>query len=126
MAAPLAAPPDLTPASAQGRRKPPWALLAVVLALAAVAAASVVGVIGLTGNPVKTVGRGGIATLQGAFEPYQCNLDACDGYIQAGGRSVFVQFPPGCRPPERGVQITVRGRSAPDLGTAAYRATRCA
>jgi hypothetical protein len=102
-----------------------WAFLAVVLAVVAVAAAFVVGIIGLTANPVKSVGAGGTATLEGTFEPYRCGPASCNGYIQAGARSVFVQFPTGCPVPPRGTTVTVSARRAPDLGTASYRALRC-
>jgi hypothetical protein len=107
------------------RRRPVWALPVVIIAALAVAAALIVGVSGLFANPVQSVNSNGIATLHGTFEPYQCGAESCDGYIQAGARSVFVQFPAHCAPPARGSTITVTGRPAPDLGNAAYRATSC-
>ena len=91
-----------------------------------VVAAFVIGVLGLLANPVKGVNGDGTTTLQGTFEPYQCNAARCDGYVQAGARSVFVQFPASCNPPARGTQITVTARPARDLGNGSYRATRCA
>jgi hypothetical protein len=103
-----------------------WALTIVVLAVAAVAAALVVGLTGLVANPVRSVSAGGVATLSGSFEPYQCTRALCEGYVQAGARSVFVRFPAGCPPAARGAEVTVRARPAPDLGKASYRALVCA
>jgi len=116
------------PESARSRPRSPgrWAFVVVLLAVLVVATAFVVGIMGLTADPVKSQNPDGTATLHGAFEPYSCNASSCDGYIQAGARSVFVQFPAHCRPPARGSTINVRGRPAPDLGKAAYRATACA
>ena len=107
------------------RRHPRLGLAAVAVAVAVVIAAFVVGLLGLLANPVRSVTAGGTTTLEGTFEPYQCGGGTCDGYIQAGARSVFVQFPPGCAAPPRAAQITVVARPAPDLGTASYRATGC-
>ena len=101
-------------------------MIVVPLAIIAVVIASVIGVRGLFSNPVKGVNPDGTTTLQGTFEPYQCSASTCDGYVQAGARSVFVQFPNACTPPERGIEITVIARPAPDLGNGSYRATRCA
>jgi hypothetical protein len=109
-----------------GGRRPFWALPLVVVALLAVAAALVVGIGGLTANPVRSVDRSGVATLEGTFEPYSCGSSSCNGYVQAGARSVFVQFPAHCPPPRRGAGVTVTARSAHDLGPGSYRATRCA
>lgn len=106
-------------------RRPAWGLALVVVAVAAVMAAFVVGVIGLTANPVTSRNPDGTATLQGTFEPYQCGASSCDGYLQAGARSVFVQFPAHCPVPRRGGTVTVTARPAPDLGSASYRALRC-
>ena len=100
-------------------------IVLVVMAVAVIAVAFVVGVMGLVANPVRSVNANGTTTLQGSFEPYQCGSSACDGYIQAGARSVFVQFPRGCPVPERGAQVTVMARPAPDLGNGSYRATAC-
>jgi len=110
---------------AERSRRPAWALAVVIVAVLAVIAAFVVGFSGLFGNPVQSVNSDGTSTLHGTFEPYQCNASACDGYIQAGARSVFVQFPAHCAPPQRGATITVMGRPAPDLGDGSYRATAC-
>ncbi len=114
--------PDPAPRS----RRPAWGIPVVIVALVVVAVLLVVGVMGLFANPVKSVNADGTTTLSGSFEPYQCNATACDGYIQAGARSVFVAFPRDCAPPARDSTITVRGRPAPDLGSGSYRATACA
>jgi hypothetical protein len=98
----------------------------VVIAVLAVAAALVVGITGLTANPVRSVNGNGTSTLHGSFQPYECNAAHCAGYLQAGARSVFVQFPGGCPPPERGSDLTITARPAPDLGNASYRAIACA
>lgn len=118
--------PDPTTRSARRHRRPAWALPAVVIAVVAVAVALVVGVTGLFANPVRSLNADGSTTLSGTFEPYQCSATSCDGYVQAGARSVFVQFPRSCPPPARGAEISVEARPAPDLGSASYRATRCA
>lgn len=112
--------------AAAPRRRPVWGVPVVVIAVVAIVILFVVGFTGLFANPVKQVNSNGTTTLSGTFEPYQCDATACDGYIQAGARSVFVAFPPHCAPPERGATIRVLGRSAPDLGSGAYRATACA
>ena len=70
-------------------------------------------------------GVGDTTTLHGSFEPYRCTRDRCEGYVQAGARSVFVRFPDGCPPPARASQVTIRARAARDLGSAAYRALGC-
>ncbi len=113
------------PDAAPRRRRPAWGIPVVVVAVVVVAALLVVGVTGLFANPVKSVNADGTTTLSGSFEPYQCNATSCDGYLQAGARSVFVQFPHGCAAPARDSTITVRGRPAPDLGSGSYRATAC-
>jgi hypothetical protein len=112
--------------SAAPRRRPVWAFPLVVVALIAVAAGLVVGIVGLTGNPVRSVNGNGTSTLHGAFQPYECDAARCTGYVQAGARSVFVQFPNGCPPPARGSDVTVTARPAPDLGKGSYRAVACA
>jgi hypothetical protein len=98
----------------------------VVIAVLGIAAAFVIGVTGLFADPLKSVSGNGTATLEGSFEPYQCNATACEGYIQAGARSVFVRFPDGCPAPARAARITVVGKPAPDLGNGSYRAESCA
>lgn len=108
------------------RRHRGLGIAAIVLAVAIVAAAFVVGLRGLFANPVRSVNADGTTTLQGAYEPYQACTSYCEGYVQAGARSVFVRFPGGCPEPGRDVQVTVVARPAPDLGKAAYRATGCA
>ena len=110
----------------RSRRRPLWGVAIVVIAVVAVAVLFVVGFTGLFADPVKGVNADGTTTLSGSFEPYQCSGLTCDGYIQAGARSVFVVFPRGCVPPARGATVTVSGRSAPDLGSGSYRATACA
>jgi hypothetical protein len=107
------------------RRRPAWALPVVLIAVLVVAAALVVGVLGLLANPVRSVNADGTTTLSGTFEPYQCSDAACDGYVQAGARSVFVRFPNNCPPPARGSSVTLSARPAPDLGSGSYRATGC-
>ena len=117
-------PPD-TQSTGTAARRPRWALAVVIAAVLLVAALLVVGILGLTADPVKSRNADGTTTLQGSFEPYACSASSCNGYIQAGARSVFVQFPTGCPQPARGTTITVTGRPAPDLGKAAYRAVSC-
>jgi hypothetical protein len=107
------------------RRRPIWSVPVVVIAVVLIVVLFVVGFNGLFANPVKSVSPNGTATLSGSFEPYQCNSTACDGYISAGARSVFVVFPRGCTPPARAGTITITGKAAPDLGNASYRATAC-
>ena len=98
----------------------------VIIAVLAVAVGLIVWITGLLANPVRGVNADGTATLQGTFEPYRCDRSSCDGYVQAGARSVFVRFPHGCPAPARGGQVTVTARPAPDLGNGSYRATACA
>ena len=123
VSAQLAVAPETVTAPAP--RRPAWALAVVIVALAAVAAAFVVGILGLTADPVKSHNADGTTTLQGSFEPYKCSTSSCNGYVQAGARSVFVQFPSGCPEPARASTITVMARPAPDLGKGSYRATAC-
>ena len=96
----------------------------VIIAVLAIAVALIVGITGLFADPVHSVNADGTSTLQGTFEPYQCDRRSCDGYVQAGARSVFVRFPRGCAP-ARGSRITVAARPAPDLGHGSYRARGC-
>lgn len=112
--------------SAWRRRRPVWGIAVVVIAVVAVVVLFVVGFTGLFADPVKGVNGDGTTTLSGSFEPYQCTSTSCDGYIQAGARSVFVVFPHDCTAPGRGTTITVTARPAPDLGSGSYRATTCA
>ncbi len=107
------------------RKRPVWSVPVLVVGVIAVGVLFVVGFTGLFANPVKSVNANGTTTLAGTFEPYICGTVNCDGYISAGARSVFVVFPHGCTPPERGADITVKAKSAPDLGKASYRATAC-
>jgi hypothetical protein len=115
--------PDAAPARKQ---RPPWSIPVLVISVVAILVLFVVGFTGLFSNPVKGTNSDGSTTLSGTFEPYVCNSSSCDGYISAGARSVFVVFPKNCPQPERGGNITVDGKPAPDLGNASYRATACA
>src|SRR5579864_8945176 len=107
------------------RRRPAWALAAVVVAVLAVAAALVVGVSGLFRDPVVATAPDGTATIRGTWEPFECSGGCVQGYVQAGARSVFVRLPGGCPAPAREAQVTVRGRPQPSLGTHAYLAEGC-
>lgn len=108
------------------KRRPAWSVPVLVVSVIAILVLFVVGFTGLFANPVKTVSSNGTTTLSGTFEPYLCTSSSCDGYISAGARSVFIVFPKNCAPPQRGANITVDGKLAPDLGSASYRATACA
>lgn len=108
------------------RRHRGLGIAAIVLAVVIIVAAFVVGIRGLFANPVRSVNADGTTTLQGAYEPYQACTTSCEGYVQAGARSVFVRFPNGCPAPARDAQVTVVARPAPDLGNGSYRATGCA
>lgn len=110
---------------APARRRPVWALPAVVLAVLAVAAALVVGLRGLLGNPVVSTAPDGTATISGSWEPVECAGGCVQGYVQAGARSVFVRLPGGCAAPAREAHVMLRGRPAPALGTHAYTAAGC-
>lgn len=116
---------ERTPAASWWQRNRRLGGIVVAIALVVVAVAFVVGVLGLFANPVKSVNADGTTTLQGTFEPYECTTTSCNGYVQAGARSVFVQFPRGCAGPARGAEITVTAKPAPDLGNASYRADGC-
>jgi hypothetical protein len=107
------------------RRRPAWALPAVVLAFLAVAAAAVVGVRGLLGDPVVAVAPDGSATISGSWEPVDCGAGCVQGYVQAGARSVFVRLPAACAAPGREAHVTLRGRPDRGLGTHAYLALAC-
>ncbi|MGI8847624.1 MAG: hypothetical protein ACR2GX_05070 [Candidatus Dormibacteria bacterium] len=112
--------------NAPTRGRPRWAIPLMVVAGIAILIGAFVGIRGLTGNPVRSVGSDGSATLSGSFEPVECATGCTQGYLQAGGRSVFVRFPEGCRAPAREQGVTVQGRPAPDLGKSSYRAMSCA
>ena len=101
-------------------------LAVFLVAAVAVAVAAVVGIRGLLASPIESVGAGGVATLHGTWEPYSCDSHLCQGYVQAGARSVFVVLPPGCPLPSRAAVLTVAGRLDPALGSSSYRATSCA
>jgi hypothetical protein len=100
-------------------------LLIFLVAAVAVIVAAVVGIQGLLASPIESVAADGTATLHGTWEPYSCNVHACQGYVQAGARSVFVVLAPGCAEPPRAAAVTIDGRPDPSLGTGSYRATGC-
>jgi hypothetical protein len=101
-------------------------MVVFLVAAVAVAVAAVVGIRGLLASPILSVAADGTATLQGTWEPYSCDAHLCQGYVQAGSRSVFIVLPPGCPRPQRAAQITVTGRLDPSVGAAGYRASGCA
>jgi hypothetical protein len=101
-------------------------LLIFAVAAAAVIIAAVVGIRGLTASPIQSVAADGTATLRGTWEPYSCDAHLCQGYVQAGSRSVFVVLAPGCAEPQREADITIKGRLDASLGSGSYRATSCA
>jgi hypothetical protein len=96
-----------------------------VVAAIAIVVATVVGVRGLLSSPIESVAADGTTTLRGTWEPYSCDAHACEGYVQAGARSVFVVMRAGCPQPARAADITVAGRLDPSLGSGSYRATTC-
>ncbi len=100
----------------------------VIFAVAAIAivVATVVGIRGLLASPIVSVAPNGVATLQGTWEPYSCDAHLCQGYVQAGGRSVFIVLPASCPQPHRATEITVTGRPDRSLGSGSYRASGCA
>lgn len=100
-----------------------WSVL--LLAGLAVLTATVVGVRGLLATPVQGTDASGITRLRGEWEPYSCVPQLCQGYIQAGGASVFVVLPSGCSPPRRAAVVDIRGRLDRSLGRASYRALAC-
>ena len=117
-----------TPAAPErtSRRVSRRGLVIFVVALAAVVIAAVVGVRGLLASPIESVAADGTATLHGTWEPYSCDARTCQGYVQAGARSVFIVLANGCPQPQRAADITVHGRPDSALGKGAYRATGCA
>ena len=117
---------DVPAPAAWWRRYQRTGVAVVAIAVVGIVVAFVVGVSGLFSNPVKSTNSDGTTTLQGTWEPYACGNGSCEGYMQAGARSVFVRFPNSCPVPVRESQIVVTGRVAPDLGNASYRATGCA
>lgn len=114
---------DTPPAPA--RRRPAWALPAVVVAVLVVAVALVVGLRGLFSDPIVSVAPDGTATISGSWEPFACSGGCVQGYVQAGARSVFVRLPGTCAAPAREAHVRLRGRPAPALGTHAYMALGC-
>ena len=117
---------DVPAPAAWWRRYRRTGIAVVAVAVVGIVVAFVVGVSGLFSNPVKATNSDGTTTLQGSFEPYACGTGSCEGYVQAGARSVFVRFPNSCPVPVRDSEVTVIARPAPDLGNASYRATGCA
>lgn len=115
----------LTPEHAT-RRISRRGLIIFVLAAMAIVAATVVGVRGLTGSPVQSVAADGSATLHGTWEPYSCDIHVCQGYVQAGARSVFVVLAAGCPEPARAADVTIVGRPDASLGKGSYRSVGCA
>lgn len=107
------------------RRHRGLGIAAIAIAVAVVAAAFVVGVRGLFASPVRSLNSDGTTTLAGTYEPYQPCATFCEGYVQAGARSVFVRLPDGCPEPGRDSPVTVIARPALDLGKGSYRATGC-
>ncbi len=101
-------------------------VLIFLVAAAAVIIAAVVGIRGLVASPIRSVAPDGTATLQGTWEPYSCDARLCQGYVQAGSRSVFVVLPSACPAPHRAADVTVKGRLDPSLGSGSYRAIDCA
>jgi hypothetical protein len=97
-----------------------------VIAVVVVIVLGVIGFRGLTQNPVGPTVNG-VTTLTGNFEPYDdCGNGCVDGYVEAGGRDVFVRLPQGCDEPGRNSPIVVHGRLDTTLGPGSYRATGCA
>lgn len=117
---PIASPPR------PNRRLSRRGLIIFVVAAVAVIAAAVVGIAGLTASPIESVATDGTATLHGTWEPYSCDSRLCQGYVQAGARSVFVVLAAGCPEPERAAEVTVRGRLDTSLGPGSYRSVGCA
>jgi hypothetical protein len=107
------------------RRLSPRGRVIFLIAAVAIIVAAVVGIRGLLASPIVSVAPDGTATLQGTWEPYSCDAHLCQGYVQAGSRSVFVVLPAGCAQPQRAAEITVTGRPDPSVGKGSYRATGC-
>lgn len=101
-------------------------MVVFLVAAVAIVAAAIVGVRGLLASPIVSVAPDGTATLQGTWEPYSCDAGLCQGYVQAGSRSVFVVLGASCPRPQRAAEITVAGRPDPRLGSGSYRAVGCA
>jgi hypothetical protein len=101
-------------------------MVVFLVAAIAIVVAAVAGVRGLLASPIVSVAADGTAKLQGTWEPYTCDAHLCQGYIQAGSRSVFVVLSSACPHPQRAARITITGRPDRGLGTGSYRATGCA
>jgi hypothetical protein len=100
-------------------------MVVFLVAAVVIVVAGVVGIRGLLASPIVSVAADGTATLRGTWEPYTCDAHLCQGYIQAGSRSVFVVLSPSCAHPQRAAQITIMGRPDHTLGTGSYRAAGC-
>jgi type 1 fimbria pilin len=100
-------------------------LVIFIVAAIAILVATVVGIRGLLASPVQSVAADGTATLHGTWEPYSCDSQLCQGYVQAGGGSVFVVLASGCPAPGRAADVTIVGRPDSSLGKASYRSVGC-
>lgn len=96
-----------------------------IVAAVAIVAAAFVGVRGLLASPIQSTAPDGTATLHGTWEPYSCDSHLCQGYVQAGGRSVFIVLAASCAEPARAADITVRARQDTSLGKGSYRTIGC-
>ena len=96
-----------------------------LVAAVVIVAAGVVGIRGLLASPIVSVAADGTATLHGTWEPYTCDAHLCQGYIQAGSRSVFLVLSPAGPHPQRAGLITTAGRPHRTLRTGSYRAADC-
>lgn len=101
-------------------------MVVFLVAAVVIAVAAVVGIRGLLASPVVSVAPDGTATLHGTWEPYSCDAHLCQGYVQAGSRSVFIVLAPGCPQPQRAAEITIAGRPDPSIGSGSYKAAGCA
>lgn len=114
------------PAPTPPRRLSARGWVIFVVAGIAVVVAAVYGIRGLTQSPIVSTSNG-VTTITGTWEPYSCTAgSACEGYVTAGARSVFVVFPSGCAAPARASTVTLQGRQDTTLGSGAYRAAGCA
>ena len=100
-------------------------LVIFIAAALAIVAATFVGVRGLLASPVQATAPDGTVTLHGTWEPYSCDTRLCQGYVQAGGRSVFIVLAAGCAEPARASDVTVRARQDTSLGKGSYRTIGC-
>jgi hypothetical protein len=122
---PVSTTADRPAAEAPPRSRPAGALTLVVIAVLAVAVAAVVGIRGLIGDPVRSTAADGTTTLSGSYQPVDCGTGCIEGYVQAGGRSVYVKLPGSCAVPAPDQQVTVHARPDTSLGKRAYVALGC-